>query len=330
MLPIFARLLRIDPREVEVDRRGFFCPNPVVRSRLEHVGRIFLEGYHKGLAAPNASVLREQLEQMENEYRGFAYEGAAMALTLRDALIPGSRRLSQFMSRDGKDHIYMLHVGAGWACARVPWLRRRMDRFMANFHPVLRWLIIDGFGFHEGYFHHQTAIQSAARFSEESLHVFYQGLGRSLWFVHGCDVERIAVAINRYHPAFHADAWSGVGLACGYAGGATTFEIELATLIAGQHRPALAQGAAFAAKARLLAGNPARHTELTCEILCRMSAENAAALCDEALTMVSTTDPNPYQQWRRLLQALLSPLRPVTRGENDPVISRQVVTAKYN
>jgi hypothetical protein len=206
-----------------------------------------------------------------------------------------------------------------------------MNKFITNFDPVLRWLIVDGFGFHEGYFHPQTAIQSAARFSGETLHVFYQGLGRSLWFAQGCDVERIAAAISQYHPAFHADAWSGVGLACGYAGGVSTFEIERASVLAAEHLPALAQGAAFAAKARLLAGNPARHTELTCEVLCHLSAENAAALCDEVLSMVSTTHPNPYQQWRSLLQTLLSPLRPVTRGEfHEPVISRQVVTTKYN
>jgi hypothetical protein len=196
---------------------------------------------------------------------------------------------------------------------------------------VLRWLIVDGFGFHEGYFHHQTAIQSAATLSGESLHVFYQGLGRSLWFVHGCDVARIAIAINQYHPAFHSDAWSGVGLACGYAGGATTVEVERATMLAAQHRSALAQGAAFAAKARVLAGNRARHTDLACEVLCHLSTEDAAALCDEALNKISTTSPNQYQQWRLLLQKVLSSLQSGMRGESDdPVISQQVVTTKYN
>jgi hypothetical protein len=331
MLPIFAKLLRIDPHEVEVARRGFFCPKAAVRSRLEHVGRIFLEGYHKALASSNASALREQLEQVEDEYRGFAYEGAAMALTFRDALMPGSPRLLQFINDAGKNHIYMLHVGAGWACAHVPWLRWKMNKFLANFDPVLRWLIVDGFGFHEGYFHHPTATQSATKFAGESRHVFYQGLGRSLWFVHGCDVERIAIAINQYDPAFRADAWSGIGLACGYAGEVTTFEIEQATVLAARHRPALAQGAAFAAKARLLAGNLAQHTTLTCEVLCHLSAEDAAALCDEALTMVSTTDPNPYQQWRRLLHSLLSPLQPALRGKShDSLIPQPMVSKKCN
>lgn len=331
MLPLFTKLLRIDPQEVEVARRGFFCQSPYIRNRLEHIGKIFLEGYHAALAAPCSSALGKQLERVEIEYRGFAYEGAAMALTLLDAPRPGSPRLLQFMNDAGRDHLYMLHVGAGWACARVPWLRRRVNTFIANFDPVLRWLIVDGFGFHEGYFHYQTAIQSAARLSEESRHVFYQGLGRSLWFVYGCDVERIAFAIDLYDPAFHSDAWSGVGLACGYAGGVSTPQIERARELAAQHRPALAQGAAFAAKARLLAGNPTQHTELACRALCHVSAEDAAALCDDTLRKINATSANPYQQWRLLLQRLLSRSQSSMREESDePVISQQVVTTKYN
>jgi hypothetical protein len=331
MLPIFVKLLRIDSQEVEFQRRGFSCASSAVRNRLEHVGKIFLQGYHMALAAPTALALQERLEQVEIEYRGFAYEGAAMALALSDALTPGSSRLLQFISHAGANHIYMLHVGAGWACARVPWLRWRMTKFITNFDPVLRWLIVDGFGFHEGYFHHQSAIQSAARFSGEGKHVFYQGLGRSLWFVHGCAVEQIANAINEFHPAFQADAWSGVGLACAYAGGATTDEIERAILLAAQHHAALAQGAAFATKARLLACNPCEHTERTCRVLCHLSAEQAAALCDEALSMVNLTDSCPYQQWRRLLQKLLSPLLPVLRGKShDSLIPQQVVSTKCN
>jgi len=60
-------------------------------------------------------ALSERLEQVELEYRGFAYEGAAMALALRDAIVPASSRLTGFMAGAGKQHIYMLHVGAGWA-----------------------------------------------------------------------------------------------------------------------------------------------------------------------------------------------------------------------
>jgi len=115
MLQVLNKLLSIDWREVTFARRGFSSPRTEIRERLEHVGTIFLVGYHAVLQKNELEALSERLEQVELEYRGFAYEGAAMALALRDAMVPASSRLTEFMAGAGKQHIYMLHVGAGWA-----------------------------------------------------------------------------------------------------------------------------------------------------------------------------------------------------------------------
>jgi enediyne biosynthesis protein E3 len=165
--------------------------------------------------------------------------------------------------------------------------------------------VVDGYGFHEGYFHHQKVIKEGkmpSRLSETGRHVFLQGLGRSLWFVHGADVLEISQTIAGFHPEFRGDAWSGAGLACAYAGGVSPMEIKELRWCAGSHAASVAQGAAFAVKARQVAGNPARHTEIACEILCGMSTQRAAGLCDETLAQISNTDPSPYQRWRELLR----------------------------
>src|SRR5882762_2527868 len=122
MIPVLNKFLRINGREVTVARRGFSSAKPQVRDRLEHVGIIFLVGYHAALQENELEALIVSLERVELEHRGFAYEGAAMALALRDAVTLGSNRLTEFMEGAAKRHIYMLHVGAGWACARLPWL----------------------------------------------------------------------------------------------------------------------------------------------------------------------------------------------------------------
>src|ERR1051325_4381024 len=110
------KLLSIDIREVTFARRGFSRARPEIRDRLEHVGSVFLVGYHAALQLDAPEALRERLERVELEYRGFAYEGAAMALTLCDAVLPRSTRFQEFMEGEGKRHIYMLHVGAGCLC----------------------------------------------------------------------------------------------------------------------------------------------------------------------------------------------------------------------
>jgi hypothetical protein len=232
-------------------------------------------------------------------------------------MVPRSSRLTEFMEGEGKRHIYMLHVGAGWTCARLPWLRWRIEAVIRKFDPVLRWLVMDGYGFHQGYFHFKTPLNSAiSRLSMDARHVFYQGLGRSLWFVHGCDLHQISKTISGFPSIYQGDAWSGIGLACAYAGGVRAAEMEDAMPLAGCFGAALAQGAAFAAKARQLAGNESAHTEQACAVLAGITVEQAARLCDGALAQVNRNSSSPYQQWRELVQNYFSSSRNLLRGNS--------------
>lgn len=304
---LLHRLLRIDSRETLFERRGFICSKPGVRARLQYVGWTFLQGYHAALEEKDQEALAQRLHEFEAEFQGFAFEGAAMALALLDGLHPWNKeRFSRFAAGPGKQQIYMLHVGAGWAAARVPWLRLRIESAIRKLHPILCWLVIDGYGFHEGYFHWQTDLQrKISRLSDQARHIFYQGLGRSVWFVNGADVRLIAQTIATFAPQFRGDAWSGIGLACAYTGGMTRSELEELRWRAGSYGPALAQGAAFAAKARGFGDIPASHTEMACTILCGTSAEAASAMCDETLRQLDPLHPCPYQQWGTMLQKTL-------------------------
>jgi enediyne biosynthesis protein E3 len=330
MLPVLDKLLTIDGSEVTFARRGFSVVKPEIRGRLEHVGTIFLLGYHAALQENELHALSGRLEQVASEYRGFAFEGAAMGLALRDGIVPGSTRLPEFMAGPAKLHIYMLHVGAGWAYARLPWLRWRIEKVLRKFDPVLRWLVLDGYGFHQGYFHFKTPVSSAVnRLSPDARHVFYQGFGRSLWFVHGCDFHQIAKTISGFPAIYQGDAWGGIGLACAYAGGATSPDMEDAISLAGCFTSALAQGAAFAAKARQLAGNETPHTEQASAVLAGKNAEQAAMLCDRALAQVNRNSSSPYQQWRELVQDYFSTSRNSVRGNpNDSELVESLVSAQ--
>ncbi|HZD94274.1 MAG TPA: DUF1702 family protein [Candidatus Sulfotelmatobacter sp.] len=317
---LIQRLLAIDSHEVEFARRGFSCADPQIQIRLENIGRAFLDGYHSALRHGEQSALVEQLQQVALEARGFAYEGAAMALALFDAMRIHGNALPRFIAGSGKPHVFMLHVGAGWAYARIPWKRRHIEKVISKFHPVLGWLIVDGYGFHEGYFHGRDQgriTRATARLSVDARRVFHQGLGRSLWFSNGADGNAIAHSISNFALLYREDAWSGVGLACAYAGGISARSIEDLRRQAGEYAAAVAQGVAFAAKARQLAGNPAAHTELACSVLCGMHAEEAAALCDVAFQQIDPFHACTYQHWRRLLQSFFSSSQTFQRGKSD-------------
>lgn len=308
---ISQRLFGLSVKETTFAIRGFHVGDSMVRVRLEKVGVSFLQGYHAALGGGEPELLAARLNQVDTEYRGFAFEGAAMGLALLDYLTPWKRnRLHALLKGKGEIHSYMLHVGVGWAIARLPWLRRNIHVPMAQLDPLLRWLVVDGFGFHEGYFHWPRTVKGQAvpvGLSGYEIRAFDQGLGRSLWFVEGADVGRIAATIAAFDPVRRADIWSGMGLGCAYAGGAEPSSIKALVVLAGPYRPHLAQGAAFAAQARRRAGNPSLHTALVCEVLCGVSANRAAQVTDDALVNLPPDGAEPaYEVWRRNIQAFFT------------------------
>src|SRR5207247_986244 len=137
------------------------------------------------------------LERVEIELRGFAFEGAAMGLALLDRLTPWkAQRWRSFARGPGEPHAYMVHVGAGLALAR---LRKSLRLDRGDLDPLLRWLVADGYGFHEGFFRwadRSRPLPAPERARGYARRAFDQGLGRSLWFSCGADPGRIATAIE--------------------------------------------------------------------------------------------------------------------------------------
>lgn len=296
------RLFGIDPEEVTFEFRGFRGGDGEgVREGIEKVGHSFMAGYHAGLEEPRLTDLVDRLGEPERAFQGFAHEGAAMALALLDALTPWRRdRFRNYLEGAGDPHVYMAHVGAGWAIARLPF---GMQGILERCDPLLRWLAFDGYGFHQGYFHWPLSVvkqQVPWRVRGYARRAFDQGLGRSLWFVDGADVERIPATIASFPASRHSDLWGGIGLSSTYAGGVPRDALVVLQEAAGSFRPQLAQGSAFACKARLRAGNATPHTEVAAEVLCGMTAAAAAAVTDRCLAGLGEDGEEPaFEVWRR-------------------------------
>src|SRR5215472_1243414 len=114
------RFLAISPEATDFVRCGFHLGASSTREQLEHSASMFVLGYHTALVSSTNSTLMRHLEQIDLEFRGFAYEGAAMGLALLDFFFPGQKRFLAFTQAEGSNHIYMLYVGWGWTMGRLP------------------------------------------------------------------------------------------------------------------------------------------------------------------------------------------------------------------
>ncbi|HEX3130552.1 MAG TPA: DUF1702 family protein [Thermoanaerobaculia bacterium] len=325
---IVRRLFGIAPGETSFERRGFRWDSEAVRQRLEGVASRFVEGYHSALEEPTTEDLAARLGEIPAEVSGFAFEGAGMALALLDTLTPwrSERRLDAFLRGPGDPHNYLVHVGAGWILARLP---LTPGRLLARLDPVLGWLALDGYGFHEGFFHPGRTVarhEVPAKVRGYARRAFDQGIGRSLWFVEGAGAQRLKTTISSFPTDRQGDVWSGTGLACAYAGGADRATVEELAAFSGGHLQQFAQGIAFAAGARHRAGNLAPQTETACQAVWGLDATSVSEMVvDLSHDLIDPVPPLPsplprsggegvpsgtaepaYETWRRRIQQQLS------------------------
>jgi hypothetical protein len=243
-----------------------------------------------------------------------------MAATMLDAArITGARRTAALHAAYGDRYAYLLHVGSGWALAKLR--RRRLGRIGAG-APLLRWLAYDGRGFCAAFFAGPAAFdrwRTHPRRCSAVCEIEYQGLGRSLWFRACGDPDRLAALVATMPAHHHGDVWSGIALAAVYAGGVEPATYRRLAELAAGHRAAAAQGAAFGAEAWRLSGAAPGHAETAVRLLTGTTPAIAADwtwIARRALTGPDR-DAGDYREWRLRVQrlAIADPVSPAGTEE---------------
>jgi hypothetical protein len=285
--------------------------------RLKTVVNTVTKGCQLTLQNSNFDKLVVRLNAFDPELCGFAYEGAGIGLAALDCLLPWGNRTRAFLDGPGSAFIYAVPLGAGMGLAR---LHRKPERYMKRLDPVLCWLIVDGYGFHEGFFASRRTIDRQvvpAHLSAYGRRAFDHGVGRSIWFTRETNPKRVATTIATFPENRRPDLWRGIGLACGYTGGVERAVIEELQGVVGDYLPQLALGVAIASNARHSVGNPSPNADLASLVVWGRPSRDVSRMVDEARENVTASANEPaYEVWRqRIEQQFTQPVREASQPQ---------------
>jgi enediyne biosynthesis protein E3 len=306
-------------------RKAILRTVPSASGSDQRVVTTVMQGFRATLEDDRFDVLVARINEVEEDWRGFAYEGVGLGLTVFDYFLPWRKRLQAFVAGPGEAYIIPIYIGAGLAFGRlgggrIEWFVRRLE------HPVFRWMVVDGYGFYRGFFARQRFLieqEVPKNLTGYAHRVFDQGMGRSIWFANGEDVARVVSMIGAFPEARRADLWAGASFACAYAGSPMTLEtLEQLRAAAAPYQSQLAVAATLAAKRRHGFGHLTPHIELACQVFCGLSGEMAAKVANDALENIPfAQDASPYQTWRQRIVTHFD--ESAVQSANEPFVFSQ-------
>jgi hypothetical protein len=262
---------------------GIDAPNTADDSVAAHLeGIITLALSAQAQAYKDPAGLDAVLEEADPQYVGFAIEGAAMGLLLRQAKQGDDESLAAFRAGPWGRFAALIYAGIGLGLGDsgqpvLPFVEAQ-DDIMAAF-------VVDGYAFHFGFIDpagHLHGQPRSADLAGDVGRIFDVGLGRSLWFSRAGVIDLVIDSLGAFDAERHPDLWAGIGFAATYAGGLTSDGVSSLLDGAGANRSMLAAGSSLAAHVRVQCDNLVPTTDNNCRLLTGRSALEADELCAKA------------------------------------------------
>ena len=267
----------------------------VISQKMEKIKTLFQTSKDFVLEHSDINVVLTYLEKTDEEFRSVAYEGASMALALKD--FQKENKLDKwngFAEGFGKNHAAQIHAGLGWALAQE---RKPALLFNDSLEPLMRYRVVDGYGYYDGIFRQRQTNKNQklpADLTGIALRSYDQGIGRSIWYSCKGDLKMIVEVLNKFDNSRLADLWRGIGIASTYVGGLNEKQLKELFSISSIYQSQLATGAALVARARIQSDTLTPDIENACNVWCNHSATETVSITEKLLPASSD---NAYEKW---------------------------------
>ena len=273
-------------------------PQTDIGQRIEKIREIFQKANASSTTVEDLNLLVNQLEKTEMTYRSIAYEAASMALAVKD-FSNGNvlDRWRSFLEGPAALHAAQVHAGLGWAMARQ---RIPVFPIIETLEPLMRFRMLDGWGYYNGIFRQRQTIGSQpfpSDFDNKFVPGFDQGVGRSLWYKSKGAWADLPETVAGFSGSRHTDLWRGIGIACSYVGGCDEFILRELFSLSFPFQIQLSVGAALVARTRNSANSITQDIELACQVWCHRSAQQVSSITENAEPSLEVDPNDAYTIW---------------------------------
>jgi len=249
----------------------------------ENIRAVFLETQLFYAKHDNMPALIEYLEHTEKEFSSIAYESASMAIALKDFEADTfPHRWLLFANGAAAAHQAQVYVGLGWAIAKSNF---SFLTAVKKLDPQFYFRIADGCGYYDASFKRRQVIinqQQPAYLPAAAMPMYYQGVGRSIWYTEKADIHQIRCKIESFATERHADLWRGIGIAVAYVGGCNDDDLKTLFKYASVNGFQLACGAALAARSRTLANTMTADTNRCSRLWFTLNSDDGVIINEDA------------------------------------------------
>jgi hypothetical protein len=199
----------------------FHFADPASAQRTTEIASTFLAGYNMLAKGGTQAQVRSEADSVPRYLRPFFYEGAAMGFgPFSWHTRCGIGAFESFASGLSPRTVYQNYVGFGWWLGTIYHRRpRRISRIVSGLDFRYRQLCYEGIGFRSGFMSagRQVTATEIQDGDIPATHLWYQGYGRSLWFVYMGDIAAAARAATMVRPSYVSDCVSGLGVGVAFS-----------------------------------------------------------------------------------------------------------------